>query len=99
MTDIPPQMVGEQGYPRHPVAPSNSPQALQPGSPTPAEKEKKSRPVRYPHQLRVNINTAMAMSLERICARFGIPEGIGARIAIAQYCAQLDPQYRGDING
>jgi hypothetical protein len=54
------------------------------------------RPVNYRVQLKVNINEAMAASLQRICRRLGIPEGIGARIAISQFLSQQDPQYRGD---
>jgi hypothetical protein len=62
---------------------------------SPVVKAKNGRPVQYPHQLKVYLSIPMAESLRRICQRYGIPEGIGARIAIAQYCAQLDPQYRG----
>jgi hypothetical protein len=57
------------------------------------------RPRQYEVQLKVNINEAMAASLQRICRRLGIPEGIGARIAITQFLSQQDPQYgRGGTN-
>lgn len=51
------------------------------------------RPVRYPIQLRVNVSPAMAASLQRVCQGWGIPEGIGARIAITQFLAQQDPNW------
>ena len=54
------------------------------------------RPIKYPVQLRVNINNAMAASMKRVCQRLGIPEGIGARIAISQFLSQQDPQYKGE---
>jgi hypothetical protein len=62
----------------------------------PPVKVKSGRPVKYPIQLKVNINAAMAASLQRVCLRWGIPEGIGARIAITQFCAQQDREYRGE---
>jgi hypothetical protein len=54
------------------------------------------RPVNYRLQLKININEAMAASLERVCRRLGIPPGIGGRIAISQFLTQQDPQYRVD---
>jgi hypothetical protein len=52
--------------------------------------------VQYPIQLKVNLSPAMAASLKKVCRRLGMPEGIGARIAIAQFLAQQDPQYRDE---
>jgi hypothetical protein len=82
----------EQGARQSPVAPSPPPLRPAPGT----KEAKKTRPVRYPVQLRVNINEQMAASLQRVCRRWGVPEGIGARIAITQFLAQQDPQYRGE---
>ena len=62
----------------------------------PAVKAKRNRPVQYPCELKVYLSDSMAASLRRICRLSGIPFGIAARIAIAQYCAQFDPQYRGE---
>ena len=76
--------------------PSVSPLGPAPRSNGRAVKRKASRPVKYPVQLKVNINQAMAASLQRVCQRWGVPEGIGARIAITQFLAQQDPQYRGE---
>jgi len=75
--------------------PSASPKAPAPGVNSHAPKAK-GRPVKYPIQLKVNINPAMAASLQRVCSRLGIPEGIGARIAIAQFLTQQEQQYRGN---
>jgi len=52
------------------------------------------RSVKYPVQMKVNISPAMAQSLRRVSQRWGIPEGIGARIAITQFLSQQDPNYR-----
>jgi len=79
-----------------PRAPSTGVQTPSPqanGGPTKAEN---GRPVLYPVRLRVNIYEVMAASLQRVCKRWGIPEGIGARIAITQFLAQQDPQYRAE---
>src|SRR5262245_33356498 len=75
----------EQGYPRPPAAPAASPPSPTPRAEGPAAKAKGRRPVQYPVQLKVNISPRMDISLRRICQRLGIPEGIGARIAIAQF--------------
>lgn len=97
--DTPLEAVGEQGPRKAPVGPSPSPQGPAPGANGPAIKARGSRPVKYPIQLKVNINQAMAESLQRVCLRWGIPEGIGARIALTQFLTQQDPRgYRGDGN-
>jgi len=95
MSDVSPQTASEQGTRQSPVAPSPPPQR-----PAPATKvTKKSRPVKYPVQLRVNITAPMAQALERVCLRLGIPEGIGARIAISQFLSSQDPEYhRGGLS-
>ena len=82
-----------QGPRRDPVGTSPDPKRPAPGGKGP---DKNGRPVRYPIQLKVNINPAMAASLQRVCQRWGVPEGIGARIAITQFLAQQDPQYRSE---
>jgi len=82
-----------QGLPKAPRGPSAAPQAPAPGANGPPEN---GRPVLYPVRLRVNVNVAMMQSLQRVCRRWGIPEGIGARIAITQFLAQQDPQYRSE---
>src|SRR5262245_37335919 len=86
----------DQGSRKAPAAPSTSSQGPAPGSNGPAIKARGSRPVQYPVQLKVNINQAMALSLQRVCKRWGVPEGIGARIAITQFLAQQDREYRGE---
>src|SRR5215468_8551749 len=83
----------DQGSHRHPAAPSASPQGPAPGVKGPAIKAKGRRPVQYPVQLKVNISPQMNISLRRVCQRLGIPEGIGARIAIAQFLDLQDPKY------
>ena len=90
------EAVRDQGSQRSPVGPSTKSQGPAPGSNGPAIKGRGSRPVRYPIQLKVNINAAMAASLQRVCQRWGVPEGIGARIAITQFLAQQDREYRGE---
>src|SRR5262245_11779026 len=92
------EATGDQGPQRPTVGPSTKPEGPAPRANGPAVKAKASRPVRYPIQLKVNINQAMAASLQRVCLRWGIPEGIGARIAITQFLGHQDPQYRGDGN-
>ena len=87
-----------QGSRRPPMDTSTSPQGPAPRSNGPAPKARGSRPVKYPIQLKVNITQAMAASLQRVCQRWGVPEGIGARIAITHFLTQQDPQYRGDGN-
>jgi hypothetical protein len=78
--------IGTSNVTSRPISPTNGTDKL----------GRAKRPERYTYQLKVNLSEPMIVSLRRICRRFGIPEGIGARIAIAQYCASLDPQYRGD---
>jgi len=94
--DTPLNAVREQGSRKAPAAPSTSPQGPAPGSNGPAVKARGSRPVQYPVQLKVNINAAMAASLQRVCKRWGVPEGIGARIAITQFLSQQDREYRAE---
>ena len=57
-------------------------------------KRQSNRIVRYPIQLRVNITEAMNASLARISRRLMIPEGIVGRIALIQYLASNDREYR-----
>jgi hypothetical protein len=53
--------------------------------------------VNYPIQLKVNLSQAQYEALKRVCRRWGIPEGIGARIGITQFCTQQG-EYRGNGN-
>jgi len=69
------------------------PVAGQNGAPAKAKRHN-SRIVRYPIQVRVNITTAMNDSLARISRRLMIPEGIVGRIALIQYLASNDREYR-----
>jgi len=94
--DTPLEGVREQGSRKAPADPSTSPQGPAPRANGPAIKAKGSRPVQYPIQLKVNINPVMAASLQRVCKRWGIPEGIGARIAITQFLSQQDREYRSE---
>lgn len=86
----------EAALPRVPPAAPQSPRPQANGPPVEA---KNGRPVRYPIRLRVNINEVMAESLQRVCQRLGIPEGIGARIAISQFLLSQDPHYSHDVSG
>ena len=63
------------------------------GAPAKAKRHN-SRIVRYPIQLRVNVTVAMNASLARISRRLMIPEGIVGRIALIQYLASNDREYR-----
>lgn len=71
---------------------------LAPGTKAPATKaRKRATPVvRFPVQLRINITPAMNASLERISRRLLLAEGVIGRIALMQYLATQDPQYRED---
>jgi hypothetical protein len=86
----------DPGAQRPPAGPSTGPQSPAPRPSRPPIKASGGRPVKYPIQMKLNINPAMAASLQRVCQRWGIPEGIGARIALTQFLAQQDPQYRGE---
>src|SRR5262249_25221319 len=94
--DMPLETEGGQGPLRTPAGPSTRSQGPAPRANGPTIKARGSRPVRYPIQLKVNINQVMAASLQRVCMRWGIPEGIGARIALTQFLAQQDREYRGE---
>jgi len=50
--------------------------------------------VKFPIQLRINITPRMNDSLQRISRRLLLAEGVIGRIALMQYLAQQDPQYR-----
>ena len=93
------EAVREQGSRKVPAGPSTGPQGPAPGTNGPATKAGGRRPVQYPIQLKVNLSQAQYESLTRVSRRWGIPEGIGARIAITQFLSHQDPQYRVDGNG
>jgi hypothetical protein len=57
----------------------------------------KSRNIRYPVQMRVNLTFEMAASLARIAQYREMPEGIVCREILKQYLLQNDGQYRADI--
>src|SRR5262249_50535855 len=86
----------DQGSSRGVGAISPPPASPAPRANGPPVKPKGGRPVKHPVQLKGNIHSTMGASLQRVCLRWGIPEGIGARIAITQFLAQQDPQYRGE---
>jgi hypothetical protein len=67
-----------------------------PGQNGPAAKPKqrRSRPVQFPIQLRINITPRMNASLQRISRRLLLAEGVIGQIALMQYLAQQDREYR-----
>ena len=94
MAASPIEAASEQGSPRRPADTSTGSQGPAPGTNGPATKAKNGRPVHYPIQLKVNLSQAQYAALKRVCERWGIPEGIGARIGITQFCTQQG-EYRG----
>ena len=64
------------------------------GSPTKARRQ--SRPVQFPVQLKLNITFAMDASLQRVTRRLRLPAGVIGRLALMQYLAQQDREYRED---
>ena len=78
-----------------PSTDAQRPAAGQNGAPAKGKRQN-NRIVRYPIQLRVNVTTAMNDSLARISRRLMIPEGIVGRIALIQYLASNDREYRED---
>ena len=76
-----------------PTTNTERPATGQNGAPAKAKRHN-NRVVRYPIQLRVNITEAMNASLARISRRLMIPEGIVGRIALIQYLASNDREYR-----
>jgi hypothetical protein len=89
MPSTDPQSV-DHGSRRAPVDTSPPPQPPAPGHNGPPIKARGSRPVQYPIQLKVNLSPAMAASLKKVCRRLGMPEGIGARIAIANRLREME---------
>jgi len=81
---------------RCPVDPSIDLPNPAPGTNGPPVKAKRrnSRAVKFPIQLRINITPRMNDSLQRISRRLLLAEGVIGRIALMQYLAQQDPQYR-----
>ena len=73
-----------------PSAPSALPVAN--GSPPKAEKP----PGEFPIRLSLNITSAMAVSLERMRRRLRLKEAVIGRLALMNYLAANDPQYRED---
>jgi hypothetical protein len=68
-----------------------------PQTPSPAAKvaaKRVTRPIQFPIGLRVNITPAMATSLKRISRRLRLPEGVICRLALMQYLAGQDREYR-----
>jgi hypothetical protein len=57
-------------------------------------KRRNSRAVKFPIQLRINITPSMNASLQRISRRLLLAEGVIGRIALMQYLAQQDREYR-----
>ena len=70
-----------------------------PGQTAPAatNAKPKSRGVRFPIQLRVNLTVEMAASLARLAQYREMPEGIICREILKQHLLQVDAQYRHAI--
>ena len=86
---------------RLPVEPALNTRPPAPGAQTPAPAAKNavkrnSRPVQFPIGVRINITPNMAASLARIRRRLRLPEGVIARLALMQYLAANDREYRED---
>jgi hypothetical protein len=79
-----------------PEAPRRAPAAN--GSPTVAapKKERKAVPSEFPIKLSLNITEAMAESLGRLHRRLRLKEAVIGRLALMNYLAQHDQQYRED---
>src|SRR5262245_17630145 len=54
------------------------------------------RPPEFPIRLELNITPAMAASLGRMHRRLRLKEAVIGRLALMQYLATQDPQYRED---
>jgi hypothetical protein len=67
-----------------------------PNGPATKAKQRNSRIVRFPIQMRIHITPAMNASLQRISRRLLLAEGVIGRIALMQYLAQQDREYRED---
>jgi hypothetical protein len=52
--------------------------------------------VQFPIQLKLNITLAMDASLQRVTRRLRLPAGVIGRLALMQYLAQQDREYRED---
>ena len=78
------------------MEPATSTEHPAPGQNGPAAKAKRrnGRVIKFPIQLRVNITPNMNASLQRISRRLLLPEGILGRIALMQYLASQDREYR-----
>jgi hypothetical protein len=79
-----------------PQAPATGANGPAPGTNGPGA-DVKRRNVKFPIALRININAAMAASLQRISQYREMPEGIVCREILKQYLLQADPEYRRAI--
>jgi hypothetical protein len=61
--------------------------------PTP-RKQHRNTPVNFPVQFHIALTFPMKASLERLSRRLLLKEGVIGRIALMQYLAANDPQYR-----
>ena len=53
-----------------------------------------ARNINFPVQLRINITPAMNASLGRLAKHLMLPEGAVGRMALRQYLAHQDPNYK-----
>ena len=86
---------------RLPVEPALNTRPPAAGTQTPTQAAKvatkrNSRPIQFPIGVRINITPAMAASLKRIQRRLRLPEGVICRLALMQYLASQDREYRED---
>jgi hypothetical protein len=79
----------------HPAAPSPAPKgaASIPKAAIGGERKRK-RPVKFPIQMRVNLEQSKYATLQQVCEHEGVPEGIAARIAITEWIGRKILQYR-----
>jgi hypothetical protein len=91
------EVIAQSQLGARPLAPPAAP-STHPRTPTPGQLRGTNgadQPqTKYPVRLRVNITNPMNASLQRISRRLMIPEGILTRLALIQYLASNDPEYR-----
>ena len=58
---------------------------------------RKSRNVRYPLQLKLNIDLAMDAALKRYCHATGLEPGVAARLILRQAFLNSDQQFRQHV--
>jgi hypothetical protein len=94
-------MTAAPGAARHPETPAGASPGAPNASPgangsSPEVKKQTSPPSEFPVRLSLNITPAMAASLERMRRRLRLKEAVIGRLALMNYLATNDPQYRED---